>query len=83
MTSVMETNTKEQYIHVPYGKAVWGEAEKQAVMHVLDTSTQMGKHVYEMEAKIATLFAICPIVILTSEPVMPNMGGRTVINTYA
>lgn len=49
--------TKEQYIHVPYGKAVWGEAEKKAVMHVLDTSTQMGKHVYEMESKISALFA--------------------------
>ncbi|MDP1573512.1 MAG: aminotransferase class I/II-fold pyridoxal phosphate-dependent enzyme [Coxiellaceae bacterium] len=48
---------KEQFIHVPYGKAVWGEAEKKAVMHVLDTSTQMGKHVYEMEEKVAALFA--------------------------
>lgn len=50
-------SNKEQFIHVPYGKAVWGEAEKKAVMHVLDTSTLMGKHVYEMESKISTLFA--------------------------
>ncbi len=42
---------------VPYGKAVWGDAEKKAVMHVLETSTQMGKHVYEMEEKIAAFFA--------------------------
>ncbi len=49
--------TKESFIHVPYGKAVWGEAEKKAVMHVLNTSTQMGKHVREMESQVATLFA--------------------------
>lgn len=48
--------TKQDFIHVPYGKAVWGDEEKKAVMHVLDTSTQMGKHVYEMEEKIAGLF---------------------------
>ncbi len=48
--------SKEQFIHVPYGKAVWGEAEKKAVMHVLDTSTQMGKHVRDMEAGVAKLF---------------------------
>ena len=48
---------KEQFIHVPYGKAVWGAAEKKAVNHVLDTSTQMGKHVREMEEKVAHLFA--------------------------
>ena len=57
MTTVVERKMQEQFIHVPYGKAVWGEAEKNAVMHVLNTSTQMGKHVYEMEARIATLFA--------------------------
>ena len=50
-------STKEQFIHVPYGKAVWGAAEKKAVNHVLDTSTQMGKHVREMESKVAELFA--------------------------
>jgi CDP-6-deoxy-D-xylo-4-hexulose-3-dehydrase len=47
---------KDQFIHVPYGKAVWGEAEKKAVMHVLNTSTQMGEHVRQMEAKVAALF---------------------------
>lgn len=45
------------YIHVPYGKAVYGEAEKEAVMRVLNTSTQMGKHVREMEERVATLYA--------------------------
>ncbi len=47
---------KEQFIHVPYGKAVWGEAEKNAVMHVLNTSTQMGEHVRQMESKVSALF---------------------------
>lgn len=48
--------SKEQFIHVPYGKAVWGEAEKKAVMHVLDTSTMMGKHVRDLESRIAHCF---------------------------
>jgi CDP-4-dehydro-6-deoxyglucose reductase, E1 len=48
--------SKDQFIHVPYGKAVWGEAEKKAVMHVLNTSTQMGEHVRKMEAKVSALF---------------------------
>lgn len=48
---------QSDYIHVPYGKAVYGEAEKQAVMHVLNTSTQMGKHVREMEERVAALYA--------------------------
>ncbi len=44
------------YIHVPYGKAVYGEAEIEAVMKVLRTSTQMGKHVREMEGRVAALY---------------------------
>jgi CDP-6-deoxy-D-xylo-4-hexulose-3-dehydrase len=48
---------KEDFIHVPYGKAVWGEAEKKAVMHVLDTSTLMGTHVRQMEERVSSLFA--------------------------
>jgi len=47
--------TKE-YIQVPYGKTVHGEEEIEAVVHVLRTSTQMGKHVREFEDKVATLF---------------------------
>ncbi|MBX9587406.1 MAG: aminotransferase class I/II-fold pyridoxal phosphate-dependent enzyme [Gammaproteobacteria bacterium] len=43
--------------HVSYGKAVWGQDEIDAVTHVLQTSTQMGKHVAEMEEKVAQLFS--------------------------
>ena len=49
----MET---KEFIHVPYGKTVHGEEEIAAVVHVLRTSTQMGKHVREMEQKVAGLF---------------------------
>jgi CDP-6-deoxy-D-xylo-4-hexulose-3-dehydrase len=45
-----------QYLHVPYGKTVHGEEEIDAVVSVLRTSTQMGKHVREMEQKVAALF---------------------------
>lgn len=44
------------HIHVPYGKTVHGEEEIEAVVNVLRTSTQMGKHVREMEARIAELY---------------------------
>lgn len=44
------------YIHVPYGKAVYGEAEIEAVNKVLRSSTQMGRHVREMEARVAKLY---------------------------
>ncbi|MFQ3327018.1 MAG: CDP-6-deoxy-D-xylo-4-hexulose-3-dehydrase, partial [Salibacteraceae bacterium] len=43
-------------IHVPYGCTVHGEEEIAAVTEVLRTSTQMGKNVREMEARIAKLF---------------------------
>lgn len=46
----------QQYLHVPYGKTVHGEEEIAAVVNVLRTSTQMGKHVREMEEKVAGLF---------------------------
>lgn len=46
-----------QYIHVPYGKTVHGEEEIEAVVNVLRTSTQMGKHVREMEERVAGLYA--------------------------
>lgn len=49
--------TKEEYLHVPYGQTVHGEEEIEAVVNVLRTSTQMGKHVREMEEKVAALFA--------------------------
>jgi CDP-6-deoxy-D-xylo-4-hexulose-3-dehydrase len=46
----------ENYLHVPYGRTVHGEEEIAAVVHVLRTSTQMGKHVREMEERVAALF---------------------------
>lgn len=45
-----------QYIHVPYGKTVHGEEEIEAVVNVLRTSTQMGRHVREMEERVAALY---------------------------
>ncbi len=50
---MLQTN----YIHVPYGKTVHGEEEIEAVVNVLRTSTQMGKHVREMEERVAALYA--------------------------
>src|SRR5262249_3542099 len=40
-----------------YGLSVHGEEEIQAVLEVLRATTQMGRHVAEMEAKIAALYA--------------------------
>jgi CDP-6-deoxy-D-xylo-4-hexulose-3-dehydrase len=48
--------TAQNFIHVPYGKTVHGEEEIEAVVSVLRSSTQMGKHVREMEQKVADLF---------------------------
>lgn len=44
------------YIHVPYGSTVHGEEEIEAVVNVLCTSTQMGKHVRKMEERVAALY---------------------------
>ena len=46
----------KENIQVPYGKTVHGEEEIEAVVKVLRTSTQMGKHVRELEEKVAALF---------------------------
>ena len=43
-------------MRVPYGMTVHGQEEIDAVVNVLKTSTQMGKHVREFEDKIAKLF---------------------------
>ena len=48
--------SKENYPYVPYGRTVHGEEEIAAVVNVLRTSTQMGKHVNDMEEKVAQLF---------------------------
>jgi len=55
-----------KYIQVPYGKTVHGEEEIEAVVHVLRTSTQMGKHVREFERKVADLFSKKHGVMLNS-----------------
>ena len=44
------------YIKVPYGTTVHGEDEIAAVVNVLRTSTQMGKHVRGMEERVAALY---------------------------
>lgn len=44
------------YIKVPYGTTVHGEEEIQAVVNVLRTTTQMGRHVREMEERVAALY---------------------------
>ena len=43
-------------IRVPYGMAVHGQDEIDAVVNCLKTSTQMGKHVCEMERRVADLY---------------------------
>ena len=53
----MPTAPHEDYIRVPYATTVHGDEEIAAVMNVLRTSTQMGKHTREFEAAIAQLFA--------------------------
>lgn len=47
---------KTAAIHVPYGKSVHGEAEIEAVVDVLRTSTQMGEKVRAMEERVAQLY---------------------------
>lgn len=49
--------TAEKYLSVPYGKSVHGEEEIEAVVKVLRATTQMGKHVREMEAGVAKHYA--------------------------
>ncbi|RYD97246.1 MAG: aminotransferase class I/II-fold pyridoxal phosphate-dependent enzyme [Sphingobacteriales bacterium] len=46
-----------QYPHVPYGKTVHGQEEIDAVVEVLQTSTQMGKNVRALEERVAGLYA--------------------------
>lgn len=44
-------------MRVNYGQTVHGEAEIEAVVDVLRTSTQMGEHVREMQKRVAALFS--------------------------
>jgi CDP-6-deoxy-D-xylo-4-hexulose-3-dehydrase len=48
--------SEQPYLSVPYGMTVHGEEEIAAVVNVLRTSTQMGKHVRDMEQQVARLF---------------------------
>ena len=48
---------KNNHLHVPYGKSVHGQEEIDAVVHVLQTSTQMSTHVRKMEKQVSALFA--------------------------
>jgi CDP-6-deoxy-D-xylo-4-hexulose-3-dehydrase len=45
-----------QYPYVPYGTTVHGQEEIDAVVHVLKTTTQMSKHVRELEERVAALY---------------------------
>ena len=47
----------QTHLSVPYGTTVHGDAEIEAVVSVLRSSTQMGYHVREMERRVAELFA--------------------------
>ena len=44
-------------MRVNYGQTVHGQAEIDAVVNVLRSSTQMGVHVAEMQQRVAALFA--------------------------
>lgn len=45
-----------QFPYVPYGTTVHGQEEIDAVVTVLKTTTQMSKHVRELEEKVAALY---------------------------
>ena len=48
--------SEPKFLRVPYAQSVHGQAEIDAVVEVLKTSTQMGKNVTEMEQKVAKMF---------------------------
>ncbi|MEE3165315.1 MAG: aminotransferase class I/II-fold pyridoxal phosphate-dependent enzyme [Pseudomonadota bacterium] len=47
---------KSEYIRVPYGSTVHGPDEIEAVVKVLNTSTQMGSKTKEFESEVSRLF---------------------------
>lgn len=55
--AVTSNERHPDFLRVPYGQTVHGEAEIDAVVRVLRTSTQMGVNVRQFERKIADLFA--------------------------
>ena len=58
----------EDFIRVPYGSTVHGQEEIEAVIGVLNTTTQMSKNVSLFEEKIAKSFE-------KSKAVMVNSGS--------
>lgn len=64
----MKPVQEKNLMAVPYGCTVHGEEEIAAVVAVLRSSTQMGKHVREMEESVAKLFA-------KKQGVMVNSGS--------
>lgn len=58
---------KEDFIRVPYGSTVHGQDEIDAVVEVLNTTTQMSKNVRAFESKVASLFS-------TEYGIMVNSG---------
>lgn len=48
--------SNQDFLRVPYAQSVHGQAEIDAVVSVLQTSTQMGKHVTAMETKVSEMF---------------------------
>lgn len=51
-----KTADPAEFLRVPYGMTVHGEAEIAAVNRVLRSSTQMGAHVRQFEERVAALF---------------------------
>ena len=49
-------NFMSDYPYVPYGTTVHGQEEIDAVVNVLKTTTQMSKHVRELEQKVSALY---------------------------
>jgi len=45
------------FVRVPYGSTVHGDEEINAVVEVLNTSTQMSKNVREFESKVANIYS--------------------------
>ncbi len=48
---------KNQFPYVPYGKAVWGDDEINAIVSVLKKTTQMGESVNTFENLVSALFS--------------------------
>jgi len=64
----MDSQAKTFFPRIPYAKAIHGPEEVNAVLNVLNTSTQMGAHVSVFESKVADLFS-------KSYGVMVNSGS--------